>query len=105
MRKRFNVKASSGKEKILIVKMHGEKMGLLIDGVKEILNIEEDQMSKPPSIFKGLEAEYIKGIGKIQDRLIVILNLEKLLTSEEIIMLGERKEKLSSGTGREKKDA
>jgi len=95
MRKRFNVKPSSSKERIIITKLRGEKIGLIVDTVKEIVSIDKKQIAPTPSIFKGLRPEYLNGIGKVADRLIVILNLDSLLTSEEIILLEERKEKLS----------
>ncbi len=89
LRKRLNVKPSPQKERFIITKMHGEKIGLLVDSVKKIVNIEEEQIAPAPSIIKGLKPEYIKGIGKILDRLIIILNLDNLLTSEEVISLGD----------------
>lgn len=95
LRKRLNVKPSSSRERIIITRMHGEKIGLLVDTVKEIISIEKKQIASPPSIFKGLRPEYLRGIGKIADRLIVILNLDSLLTSEEMVLLEERKEELS----------
>ncbi len=96
LRKRLNVKPSSPRERIIITRMHGEKIGLLVDTVKEIINIEKEQIAPPPSIFKGLRPEYLRGIGKIAERIIVILNLDSLLTSEEMVLLEERKEELSS---------
>lgn len=95
LRKRLNVKPSSSREKIIVASMHGEKIGILVDTVKEIISIEDDQISPPPSVFKGLKAEYFRGIGKVEDRLIVILDLDSLLSSEEMISLEERKVKLS----------
>ncbi len=95
LRKRLNVKPSPGKERIIVTKMHGEKMGVLVDTVTEIINIEDSQVAPSPSIFKGLKPEYMGGIGKVKGRLIVILNLDNLLSSEEMIMLDERKEELS----------
>ncbi len=85
LRKRLNVKSAHGRERIIIVKIHGEKIGLLVDAVKEVLTIEKEQIAVPLSAFKGLNPEYLNGIGKIGDRLIILLNLETLLTSEEII--------------------
>lgn len=96
LRKRLSVEPSPLREKILITKMHGEKIGLLVDAVKEIVSIKKEQITSPPSIFKGLKPEYLMGIGKIVDRLIVILNLDSLLTSEEMILLEEHKEALYS---------
>ncbi len=96
LRKRFNVKPSTSKEKIIVTKLHGEKIGLLIDNVKEIVDIEQEQIAPPPAIFKGFRPEYLDGIGKVEDRLILILNLDSLLTSEEVILLEEHKEELST---------
>lgn len=97
LRARFSVKPSSFRERILIAKMHGEKIGLIVDSVKEIMNIEKEQIASPPTIFRGIKPEYLMGIGKMGDRLIIILNLNSLLTAEEMILLEERKENLNSG--------
>lgn len=97
LRARFNVKPSSFREKILIAKMHGEEVGLIVDSVKEIMNIEKEQIASPPTIFRGLKPEYLMGIGKLGDRLIIILNLDSLLTAEEMVLLEERKENLNFG--------
>lgn len=88
MRKRLNVEPTQQGEKIIIVTMHGEKIGLLVDSVKEILNIEKTEIASPPGIFKGLKPEYLNGIGKIKERLLIILNIDRLLTSEEMRLLG-----------------
>ncbi len=93
LRKYLNVEPSSRKERIIITKMHGEKIGLLVDSVKEIVSIEERQIARAPSIFKGLKPEYIKGIGKIIKRLIIILNLDNLLTSEEVMLITKESSK------------
>jgi purine-binding chemotaxis protein CheW len=96
LRKRMGVEAHPEKERIIIIKVHGEKIGILVDEVKEIVRIDEDKRSKPPSIVKGLKPEYLSFIGKISDRLVIILNIDKLLTSEEMILLRETKEAILS---------
>ncbi|MBI5049509.1 MAG: purine-binding chemotaxis protein CheW [Nitrospirae bacterium] len=96
MRKRLNAEPSHQEERILIVKMHEETVGLLVDSVKEIVNIAEKEIASPPFIFKGLKTEYLNGIGKIGNRLIIILNLDSLLTSEEIMLLGNLQSTVSS---------
>ncbi len=82
------------KMRIIITKIHDEKIGLLVDAVKEIVSIRNESIVSTPSFFKGLKSEYLLGIGKIADRLIIILNLNSLLSSEEMILLGEHKESL-----------
>ena len=94
LRKRLGVEPSHSQGRIIITKIHEEKIGLLVDAVKEIVSIKKESIASTPSFFKGLKSEYIIGIGKVADRLIVILNLDNLLSSEEMILLGEHKETL-----------
>lgn len=87
LRRRLNTEPSHQKERIIIVRLHGEKIGLLVDSVKEIVNIEKSAVTSPPPVLKGFKTEYLNGIGKIGERLIIILNLNILLTPEEVMLL------------------
>ena len=87
LRKRFGIPPSSANERIIVVRTDHEKVGLLVDGVKEIVNLEPHEISAPPSVFKGLRTEYLIGIGKKGESIIILLNLDSLLTSEEKIQL------------------
>jgi len=99
MRMRLNVRAKPDKEKILIVKLHEGRVGLLVDSVKEILSIDDELISPPPPIFKGLKTEHIKGIGRVNDRLIIIFNLDNLISQEDITLLEDITERSSTAQG------
>lgn len=88
IRKRFGIKADPTKERIIVIRYDGEKVGLLVDGVKEIVSLLPEEIVSPPSMFKGLKTEYLTGIGKKGSSIIILLNLDTLLTSEEKIQLG-----------------
>jgi purine-binding chemotaxis protein CheW len=94
--------SSSKKERIIVIKYDNEKIGVLVDHVKEITSLRKDEITNPPAIFKGLKRKYLAGIGKKDDRVIIILNVDDLLTSEERIMLKEAEEVLEedAGTGK-----
>jgi len=96
MRKRLNVRPAPNREKILIVRFHKGRIGLLVDSVTEILNIEDKEVAPPPTIFKGLKTEYIKGIGQVNERLIIIFNLDNLMSPEELSLIGDMTEKAST---------
>lgn len=102
LRKRFGIISSSKKELIIVIKYDNEKIGVLVDHVKEITSLGKDEITSPPAIFKGLKRKYLAGIGKKDDRVIIILNVDDLLTSEERIMLEEAEEVLveDAGTGK-----
>ena len=96
LRKRLGVDVTPAKEKIIVVYIHGEKIGLMVDSIAEIISIEQSKIASPPALFKGLKPEYIQGIGKIPGRLIIILNLDNLMSSEEIILIGDLAESSST---------
>ncbi len=89
LRRRFGLEGNSGKERIVVIRFGKEKVGLFVDDIKEIINIEPNDITAPPSIFKGLKTEYMKGIGRIGERVIVILNIDSILTAEEQIKIEE----------------
>ena len=88
LRKRFEIDSASLRERIIVIRSDGEKVGLLVDGVKDIVTLQPEEVVKPPAMFKGLKTEYMTGIGRRGDSIIILLDLDMLLTSEERIQLG-----------------
>jgi purine-binding chemotaxis protein CheW len=102
LRLRFGMAPAGKKERIVLVRYGDEKLGFLVDEIREILALENEEIRPAPSIFKGFKTEYLTGLGKKGDRIIILLNIDSLLTSEEKIWLQESKELLEdkgAGTG------
>ncbi len=89
LRRRFGTHTPSKKERILVVRCNKEKIGLLVDDIKEIISLAREEVVAPPSIVKGLKRTYLTGLGKKDDRIIILLNIDNLLTSEEKMVLEE----------------
>jgi len=89
LRRRFGKEPSGKKERIIITQFGREKIGLLVDGIKEIMSLGPSELTSPPSLFKGFKTEYLTGLGKKDGMIIILLNIDNLLTSEEKIMLKE----------------
>jgi purine-binding chemotaxis protein CheW len=89
LRLRFGLQPSGKKERIIIVRYGKEKIGFLIDHIKEILSISSGEVMTPPSIFKGFRTEYLTGLSRQDENIIILLNIDNLLTSEEKIRLME----------------
>lgn len=90
LRKRFQIPVEKKDEdaRILIVEMQGQNsVGLVVDSVTEVLRFTPGDIHPPPSAVAGIRTDLINGVGKIDDRLLLILDLEKLLTSEEMFTL------------------
>lgn len=63
------------------------QMGVLVDTVSEVFDIPLTEIEAPPNYGAQSEEDFINGIGKVKGKLVVLLNIEKVLRSEEIIKL------------------
>ena len=99
LRIRFGIAAVEAKELIIIVRYDIEKIGLLVDEIQEIISLNSNEIMAPPTLFKGLKRKYLSGIGKKDDRIFILLNIDYLLTSEEKIILKETEEMLEENAG------
>jgi purine-binding chemotaxis protein CheW len=81
LRRRFNWdrKEHDGNTRIVVVELTGKVVGFVVDGVREVLRIPGSVTEPPPPIVAGLQAEYITAVGKLEDRLLILLDLEKLV--------------------------
>jgi purine-binding chemotaxis protein CheW len=80
LRKRFGLESKEidSQSRIIVVDV-GSTVGLIVDSVSEVLRIPSDLIEPPPPITGSRGSEYIMGIGKLQDRLIILLDIDKLL--------------------------
>ncbi|TAL21975.1 MAG: purine-binding chemotaxis protein CheW [Nitrospirae bacterium] len=92
LRLRFGIHTPAKKGRMITVRCEGGKIGILVDEIDEIISLNPEDITAPPSIFRGLKTEYLIGLGKKGDRIIILLNLDKLLTSQEKIILKESAE-------------
>jgi purine-binding chemotaxis protein CheW len=58
-------------------------MGILVDSVNEVLNVQQEQIEPPPILGQGLEVEYMLGMAKIGARVVLLLDIDKVLSSFE----------------------
>jgi purine-binding chemotaxis protein CheW len=93
-RRRFEleVKPSDDHTRIIIVDLGGIKTGLVVDSVREVLNLATKDIAPPPeAIGSGIDQHFISGIGKVDagKRMIVLLDVEKILSRKELAHLSE----------------
>jgi purine-binding chemotaxis protein CheW len=93
-RKRFEleVKPSDDRTRIMIVDLGGVKTGLVVDSVREVLNLARKDIAPPPeALGSGIDEQFISGIGKVDagKRMIVLLDVEKILSRQEQAHLSE----------------
>jgi len=59
-------------------------MGVVVDDVSEVLNISGEQIDPPPAFGSGLESDFIIGMGKLEESVVILLNIDKVLGSTEL---------------------
>jgi len=69
---------------IIVVDINSSAVGLVVDKVNEVVDIPEKDVEPPPRTTKGATSRYLKGMGKVEDQVRILLNVEKLLGDEEL---------------------
>ncbi|MCP5492998.1 MAG: chemotaxis protein CheW [Leptospiraceae bacterium] len=70
--------------RVIVVTVKGMVMGLIVDFVTEVLRLQNDKIEAAPTMISDVDTEYIKGISRIKRGLILILDVEKIFTSNEM---------------------
>lgn len=88
LRKRFQLTVTDYAEdtRIIIVEVNGQTVGIIVDAVTEVVRLAAASVEPPPPSFM-LDSQYIHGVGKMEDRLLILLDIDKILTVQEEITL------------------
>ncbi|MBN1257685.1 MAG: purine-binding chemotaxis protein CheW [Planctomycetes bacterium] len=79
-------------ETCVIVVEVGVQMGIVVDTVSEVLDIAESQIEDPPKFGAKVDTQFIRGMGKVEDDVKILLDIENVLTSTELVMVTEMTE-------------
>jgi purine-binding chemotaxis protein CheW len=80
LKKRFGLQQDGSKHPhIVIVESAKGLVGMLVDSVSEVIRVPAQQVHPPPQVTKGIDGEYLRGICRLGDKLMIYLDLEKLL--------------------------
>lgn len=85
LRKRFGLQEAATNEnsKILILKLEEVQFGIIVDEISEVEKVPVSLIENPPKVVSGVRGEFISGIAKNNERLLILLDIEKILTLEE----------------------
>lgn len=90
VRRRFLLEERAYDERtcIVVVDIRDTAVGLVVDKVNEVADIPENQVEPPPKTGKAKSSRFIKGMGKMDNEVKILLNVDKLLFDEELDQLG-----------------
>jgi purine-binding chemotaxis protein CheW len=85
LRKRFRLAMNeqTRSSRIVVVEINGQTLGLIVDGVSEVLRIPQDCIEPPSPLVTGIDSRYLRSIAKLEGRLIVLLDLDQVLSPIE----------------------
>jgi purine-binding chemotaxis protein CheW len=91
LRKRFGLEPRERDKdtRIIVIEISSMIVGFIVDSVSEVLRIPASTIEPSPPVVSGLDSEYISGVGKLEDRLLILLDLDRLLSNEEQQVLGQ----------------
>ncbi|HMQ52712.1 MAG TPA: chemotaxis protein CheW [Anaerolineae bacterium] len=85
LRRRFGLPTTTPTKetRIVVVEINGQNVGMIVDGVNEVLRVSDDAVEPPSQLVTTADSSFITGIAKVGGRLIILLDLGKVLTSQE----------------------
>ena len=85
LRRRFGMppREHDRNTRIVVVELGDKVVGFVVDSVSEVLRVPASLVEPPPPIVGGVEREYLEGVVKLEDRLLILLNLQRLLGEDE----------------------
>lgn len=91
LRKRFHeiVGEPNKKNRIVVVELENRLIGLMVNSASEVLRIPPSEIEAPQDVFQEGELNYITGVGKLRGRLIILLDLNKILQRGELRRLDD----------------
>jgi len=83
------------KNRVIVVESDNKLVGLIVDAASEVLRIPKADIEPPPSVLQNAESSYVTGVGKLQNRLIILVDLQRVLQRGELRKLSEVGEAVS----------
>lgn len=89
LRRKFGMesKAQTSETCIIVVHVQGVEVGTVVDRVSEVLNIAAEDIEPAPSFGKDVNTDYILGIGKSQSKVKILLNIDRVIATDQIVQL------------------
>ena len=85
LRKKFGLehRDKNKSTRIIVVEVSGRVIGMIVDEVSEVLQIHAEHIAPPPPMGTTVNSEFISGMGKLDEKLIILLDIDRILTEEE----------------------
>jgi purine-binding chemotaxis protein CheW len=72
---------------VIVAEVNNTSIGIIVDSVSEVLDIKSGEIEETPSFGQGIDTDFIMGMGKTKEKIIILLDIERVLSSEEMEMV------------------
>jgi purine-binding chemotaxis protein CheW len=72
---------------VIVLNINGHTIGVVVDSVSDVVTLSPDQIKPAPELGSSVAAEYLQGLGTVNDRMLILLDIDKLLSSEDMGLL------------------
>jgi len=99
LRLKFGIEAKEDMQKTCIIVVHLVRpaqemtMGIIVDEVSDVLDISQDQIEPPPSFGANIRTDFILGMGKVDQKVVTMLDIDRVLTEHEVALVENSAEK------------
>ncbi|MBT5305761.1 MAG: purine-binding chemotaxis protein CheW [Candidatus Scalindua sp.] len=75
---------------VIVVEVNNTSIGIIVDSVSEVLEITRGEIEESPHFGQDIDTSYIMGLGKVKEKIVILLDIEEILSSEELDMVNQR---------------
>ncbi len=72
---------------VIILNLHGRVVGIVVDGVSDVIALKEEQIRDVPSLVTSIDTKYIVGLATLEQRMLILVDIEQLMTSQEMALV------------------
>lgn len=79
---------------VIIINVLGRVIGIVVDGVSDVVTLQSDQIKPAPEFGSSINAEYITGIGTVNDQMLILVDIERLIGSDDMQLVASADNRL-----------
>jgi purine-binding chemotaxis protein CheW len=72
---------------VIILNLHGRVVGIVVDGVSDVMELQAERIREVPDLVSNIDTQYILGLGSVEERMLILVDIEKLMNSQEMELI------------------
>ena len=72
---------------VIILNLNGRVVGIVVDGVSDVMALKEDQIREVPSLVTSIDTKYIVGLATVESQMLILVDIEQLMSSQEMALI------------------